>query len=83
MSWLRDKMISRNRDSACFLYAIAASYPEMLSKQNRTYPAHYKKFISQFNVDGIEMPMAVADVPLFEEQNSKLLINNFLNFFRV
>ena len=49
----------------------------MLPKQNRTYPAHYKKFISQFNVDGIEMPMTVADVPLFEEQNSKLLLYNF------
>ena len=58
----------RNNDNKCFAYSVlAALYPE---NKNRERQNKYKPSLHKLNVDNIEFPMSLTDVPKFEKQNN-------------
>ena len=58
----------RNNDNKCFAYSVlAALYPE---NKNRERQNNYKPNLHKLNLDNIEFPMPLTDVPKFEKQNN-------------
>lgn len=56
------------KDNKCFLYAIASLIAPQ--KLNRHYFKQYDNVLKNFKLDNIRLPMALADIPKFERQNS-------------
>ena len=64
-----------NRDRYCFLYSVFAHlYP---AKINNNRASQYKKYLENINYEGIQMPMAVEDIPKFEKMNPNIALNIF------
>ena len=64
----------RNNDNKCFEYSVlAAMFPEKEHKQRQN---KYKPNFHKLNLDNIEFPMSLTDVPKFEKQNN-FVINVF------
>ena len=58
----------RNNDNKCFAYSVlAAMFPEKEHKQRQN---KYKPSLHKLNLDDIELPMSLTDVPKFEKQNN-------------
>ena len=58
----------RNNDNKCFAYSVlAAMFPEKEHKQRQN---KYKPSLHKLNLDNIELPMSLTDVPKFEKQNN-------------
>ena len=58
----------RNNDNKCFAYSVlAAMFPEKEQKQQQN---KYKPNLHKLNLDNIEFPMPLTDVPKFEKQNN-------------
>ena len=58
----------RNNDNKCFAYSVlAAMFPEKEHKQRQN---KYKPNLHKLNLDNIEFPMPLMDVPKFEKQNN-------------
>ena len=57
----------RNNDNKCFAYSVlGAMFPEKEHKQRQN---KYKPSLHKLNLDNIELPMSLTDVPKFEKQN--------------
>ena len=64
----------KNEDQFCFLWCILAHlYPVEVNK-NRT--SNYEMYIKELNIQGLEFPMKVKDIPKFENLNN-LNVNVF------
>lgn len=62
-------------DDRCFLYScLAAIHPK---KKHADRPWLYNKYIPELNVDGIELPVRLNQIPRFERLNPSLSINVF------
>ena len=60
----------RNNDQCCFLWTAIAG---VFGDSKTTHPervAHYQQWENEFNMEGIEMPMALKDIPKFERRNN-------------
>ena len=60
----------QNSDNLCFLSCVIAS---VYGDPNDTHPervAHYRQWANAFNLNGLEMPMALKDVAKFERLNN-------------
>ncbi|KAL5271070.1 hypothetical protein ACHWQZ_G001654 [Mnemiopsis leidyi] len=51
----------RNKDDLCFLYSMVAAYKT--PKTNRTAPGFYRRFIDRFDMNGIQVPVKLEDIP--------------------
>jgi hypothetical protein len=58
----------RNSDNLCFLWCVIAElYPCDIHKDR---VSNYRKYQGNFNIEGINMPMALKDIPKFERRNN-------------
>ena len=58
----------RNNDNKCFAYSVlAAMFPE---KEHKHRQNKYTPNLHKLNLDNIEFPMSLTDVPKFEKQNN-------------
>ena len=65
----------KNNDQYCFLWCILAYlYPV---ENNKNITSSYSKHFDKFNLEGLEFPMKVKDIPKFENLNIGLCINVF------
>ena len=58
---------NKNADKFCFLYCL--SYVRKLGFENPNRTCLYKEDLRNFNVDGVKFPLAVKQIPEFENQN--------------
>ena len=58
----------RNKDNKCFAYSVlAAMFPEKEQKQRQH---KYKSNLHKLNLDNVDFPISLTDVPNFEKQNN-------------
>ena len=65
----------KNNDQFCFLWCILAYLFPVENNKNIT--SSYSKHFDKFNLEGLEFPMKVKDIPKFENLNIGLCINIF------
>ena len=65
----------KNNDQFCFLWCILAYLFPVENNKNIT--SSYSKHFDKFNLEGLEFPMKVKDIPKFEHLNIGLCINVF------
>ena len=64
----------KNKDNKCFMWSVlAALYP---TNRNEERIVKYKDHINSINLEGIDFPVKMTDIPKFEKQN-KIEINVF------
>jgi hypothetical protein len=64
----------KNKDNKCFMWSVlAALYP---TNRNEERIVKYKDHINSINLEGIDFPVKMTDIPKFEKQN-KIEINIF------
>ena len=65
----------KNNDQFCFLWCgLAYLFPV---ENNKNITSSYSKHFDKFNLEGLEFPMKVKDIPKFENLNIGLCINVF------
>ena len=78
--WIRDKKATinvKNTGNDCFQWAILAGmHHRNVARNNKTQRAQYRPFIGEYNLNGIEFPVPLADVKKFGVQNN-MSINVF------
>ena len=58
----------KNEDNLCFAWSVLAHFhSDGLENPNRV--CNYRKHLTSLKLDGLEMPMAVRDIPRFENMN--------------
>src|SRR5206468_10705328 len=63
----------KNKDSKCFLYAIAlAVFP---TDKNADRPNKYKKYLSSFTIDDLTFPLDLKQISKFEELNPHITVH--------
>ena len=68
--------IKNMKDNLCFIYSIlAALFP---AKHIQERPPSYRQHMNSLHINPQKMPMAIADIPVFEK-NNHLKINVFTN----
>jgi len=75
--WLKLKQclinVQNTDDSCCFMWAIlSALYP---ATQNPHRVSHYRPYKDRLNVEGLEFPLPIKQIPLFEKNNPSISIN--------
>ena len=60
----------QNKDDKCFLWSILASIHEVKSGQHGYRVDKYIPYETELDMSGISYPVAVKDVPTFEQQNN-------------
>ena len=64
-----------NKDQKCFANSILAAL-NPLKTNNKQNPSPYKKMLDQLDLDKVNFPMPLKDIPLFEGNNN-LAVNVF------
>ena len=59
----------KNSDKLCFLWSVIAGIYGDPDDLNPSCVTHYRKYQHEFKIDGIDMPMALKDIPKFEHMN--------------
>ena len=62
-----------NTDEYCFLYCILAHVHSV--KKNAERASQYLPYFHELNIDGLEFPLKVSDVPKFETMNPNISVN--------
>src|SRR6267154_1614031 len=62
----------QNKDSRCFLYAIASAIHPAKINANRTN--QYEKYLSEFNIKDLKFPLAPKDISKFEDLNPEMAV---------
>ena len=63
----------KNNDDKCFLWLVLACLHPPSKDTNRLY--HYRPYQDTLNVDGLNFPLAIKDIPKFEKLNPSISIN--------
>ena len=63
----------KNTDNKCFLWSVISSMIQPPRNPNRV--SWYTGHANKVNIDGLEFPMPVKDIPKFEELNSDISVN--------
>ena len=72
---IRSVLNIQNNDMKCFTWSILASlYP---AKNHISRVSNYTKYENMINMEGIDYPVKIKDIPKFEKQNEQLSINVF------
>ena len=67
-------IIIKNNDQFCFLWCILSHLCPVEDHKNRT--SSYSMHMNKLNLEGLEFPMKVKDIPKFEKPNN-LNVNVF------
>ena len=65
-----------NRDNKCFMWRVLAALDPIPRKSNPERIHHYRPYVDEENVDGIECFVPVSKIPKFEKKN-KISVNLF------
>ena len=65
-----------NEDNKCFTWSVLAALHPIPRKSNPERIHHYRPYVDEVNVDGIEFPVRISKMPKFEKQN-KIAVNLF------
>lgn len=77
--WIKDKkavLNIQNKDEYCFLWSVLAANHHVDGKDHPERLSHYKKYLNELNIVGLEFPMKLSHIHKFEELN-KISINVF------
>ena len=67
----------QNNDTKCFLWSILASLHPVPHGGHGNRVTKYTPYQHELNMEGIEYPVAVKDIPKFEKQNPNICVNVF------
>ena len=67
----------KNDDERCFVWSVLAALQPVHRKDHPENGYHYKKYVNELNLDGIEFPMKVSQIAKFERQNTAISVNVF------
>lgn len=67
----------KNDDERCFVWSVLAALHPVHRKDHPENGYHYKKYVNELNLDGIEFPMKVSQIAKFERQNTAISVNVF------
>ena len=67
----------RNTDQKCFAWSILAKIFPPERNNHTTRVLNYTPYESHLNMDGVEYPVKIQDIPKFETQNEGIAINVF------
>src|SRR6218665_1800992 len=74
--WVENKKATlniKNTDNFCFLYSVlAASHPQKINAERKS---KYSDFLEELKIHGLTFPLTLAQIPLFETNNSDYSIN--------
>src|SRR3984885_2147807 len=75
--WIANKHctvnIKNNTDNQCFLYSVlAVSHPQ---KGHADRVSHYTPYFKELNVDGLNFPITIEQIPIFEKNNPDYAVN--------
>jgi hypothetical protein len=59
----------KNKDNKCFMWCILAHLHHLDYKNNPNYTNYYKEFENELNFTGIDFPVTINDIPVFEKLN--------------
>ncbi|XP_068711268.1 uncharacterized protein [Montipora foliosa] len=65
-----------NGDNKCFMWSVLAALHPIPRKSNPERIHHYRPYVDEVNLDGIECPVPVSKIPKFEKKN-KTSVNLF------
>jgi len=65
--------IRNHNSNNCFQYSVLAVVRP--ASNNATHPYTYNKFMSELDMTGIEIPVALSSIPKFESENSSISIS--------
>lgn len=68
----------KNDDNKCFLWAILAALHHKEIKTNLQRVTKYKKYEAEVNMKGIQYPVSIQQIDLFEKQNSNISVNVYM-----
>lgn len=68
---------AKNHDQKCLLYCILIDKYGATDKNRNYYPSHYEKYISEFNLDGVEFPISLEKLVDFRRNNPEYGFNVF------
>ena len=60
----------RNKDEKCFLWSVIAKLYGNPNDHDPYRVSHYTNYESRFNLQGINFPLKLCDIPKFERQNN-------------
>lgn len=67
----------KSDDERCFVWSVLAALQPVHRKDHPENGYHYKKYVNELNLDGIEFPMKVSQIAKFERQNTAISVNVF------
>lgn len=67
----------KNDDEGCFVWTVLAALHPVHWKDHPEHRYHYKKYVNELNLDGIEFSMKVSQIANFERQNTAIRVNVF------
>lgn len=59
----------QNEDNGCFQWAYLAATKSNEIRNKPHKVRHYRKYVNELNMKGLEMPLKITDIPRFERQN--------------
>lgn len=65
----------KNSDEYCFVWSVLSALHPVESHSYRLY--NYTNFFDELNIEGIDFPIKIVDIPLFERKNPNISINVF------
>ena len=67
----------KNNDNECFKWAVLAAlyHNEGNNKYHKNVPSTYKKYYNELNFSRLKFPIAIKDIPKFEDLNNNMAIN--------
>lgn len=66
----------KNNDNQCFKWAVLSALHPANDNCNRL--SKYERFKNELNFDGIEFPVTLKDITIFEDQNPEISINVYI-----
>ena len=60
----------KNKDKKCFLWSVIAGLYGDSHAKNHKRVSHYLEYEKEFNLKGVQFPMAFKDIPKFERLNN-------------
>lgn len=65
----------QNHDIKCFLWSVLAAKHPITRKDQPQHIHHYKRYENEINMEGIEYPVNLRQVPRVKRQNPEISVN--------
>ena len=67
----------KNDDEGCLVWSVLAALHPVHWKDHPEHRYHYKKYLNELNLGGLEFPMKVGQIAKFKRQNTAISVNVF------